>query len=57
MRESDFKGIARFSRLVGDKLKRGIVFYTGTRVLPFKIEEREYFAIPLAILWGNLKGE
>ena len=57
VRESDFKGIARFSRLVGDKLKRGIVFYTGTRVLPFRIEEREYFAIPLAILWGNLKGK
>lgn len=49
--KNDFKGINKFAELVGDRLKSAFVFYTGSRVLPFKIGERTYHAIPLSTLW------
>ena len=52
VRESDFKGIHKFAELVGKKFKYGLVFYTGFRLLPFNKKGKEYYAIPLALLWS-----
>jgi predicted AAA+ superfamily ATPase len=49
--ESDFKGIAKFADSVGPAFKAGFVLYTGTSVLPFRIGDRTFHALPLSILW------
>jgi predicted AAA+ superfamily ATPase len=54
VRESDFKGIAKFAELMGKRYKSGFVFYTGTRLLPFKYKDRIYHAIPLSVLWAKM---
>jgi predicted AAA+ superfamily ATPase len=52
VRESDFKGIHKFSELVGEKFKYGLVLYTGSRILPFNSKGKSFYAIPLALLWS-----
>ncbi|MCK5521975.1 MAG: ATP-binding protein [Thiomargarita sp.] len=51
VRESDFKGLRKFAELVGERFKYGLVFYTGSRLLPFSSGEKPYYAIPLSVLW------
>ena len=51
VRESDFKGLRKFAELVGERLKYGLVFYTGSRLLPFSSGSIPYYAIPLSVLW------
>ena len=51
IRESDFKGLSKFAEFVGDRLKHGLVFYTGSRLLPFSNSGKSYYAVPLSILW------
>jgi predicted AAA+ superfamily ATPase len=51
VRASDFKGMSVFKALVGDKMKHGLVLYTGTRLLPFSVNGSTFYAVPLSILW------
>ncbi len=51
IRDNDFKGLKKLAELTGDRFKYGIVFYTGSRFLPFGSEGKSYFAVPLSILW------
>ena len=51
IREHDFKGLNKLGELVGDQLKYGIIFYTGSRFLPFASGKRSYFAVPLSLFW------
>ena len=51
IRSNDFKGLTTFADLVGDKLKYGLVFYTGSRLLPFGRGEKPFYAVPLSVLW------
>ncbi len=53
VRESDFKGLKKFADLVGERLKYGLVFYTGPRLLPFSSSDKPYYAIPLSVLWSG----
>ena len=48
--EGDFKGLSKLFDFVGDRLETGIVFYGGTRVLPFLVKGRRFFAIPISRL-------
>lgn len=48
--EPDFKGLRRFAEFVGNKLELGVVFYSGARVLPFKIAHRTFYAAPISLL-------
>ena len=52
VRGSDFKGLIKFSELVGDRFKYGLIFYTGSRLLPFRSGSIPYYAIPLSVLWS-----
>jgi hypothetical protein len=52
VRESDFKGLRKFAEWVGERLKYGLIFYTGSRLLPFSNGEKPYYAIPLSVLWS-----
>ena len=51
IRGNDFKGLHTFADLVGDKLKYGLVFYTGSRLLPFGSGDQPFYAVPLSMLW------
>lgn len=45
---SDFKNLQQFADDTGEKFYRGVVFYTGERVIPFG---KNLFAIPISALW------
>ncbi|KHD04906.1 ATPase AAA [Candidatus Thiomargarita nelsonii] len=53
VRESDFKGLRKLAEWVGGRLKYGLVFYTGSRLLPFSGENKRYYAMPLSVLWSQ----
>lgn len=50
VRREDFKGLAALAELAGDSLERGLVFYGGERVLPFRVGERQFQAVPMGFL-------
>ncbi len=43
----DFKGLHKLAEFAGDRFLRGVVLYTGTRVLPFNDKSHEMMAVPL----------
>ncbi len=52
IRSNDFKGIKKFAELTGEQFKCGLIFYTGSRLLPFGDgNNKPYYAVPLSILW------
>ncbi|MEA3469545.1 MAG: ATP-binding protein [Thermodesulfobacteriota bacterium] len=51
IRNNDFKGLKKFAELTGDQFRYGLVFYTGSRLLPFSDWNKPYFAVPLSVLW------
>ena len=46
----DFKNIKYLQELVGNKLIKGIVLYTGDKILPFG---KDLLAVPINTLWEN----
>ncbi len=51
IRNNDFKGLKKFAELVGNQFRYGLIFYTGSRFLPFSDGNKPYFAVPLSMLW------
>ena len=50
IKKEHFKGILSLAKNIKDKNFKGIVCYGGDKVLPFKIEEYQFWAIPLKVL-------
>jgi predicted AAA+ superfamily ATPase len=50
IKSEHFKGLLTIAKTIKDKNFKGIVFYGGDKVLPFKIEEHQFWVIPLKIL-------
>jgi uncharacterized protein len=48
--ERDFAGLRALADFAGSRLKRGLVFYAGERVLPFKYGNHQFHAAPLSWL-------
>ncbi len=46
----DFKGLAVLAELAGQQFERGILFYTGQEVLPFRYHDMVFHALPLGLL-------
>lgn len=46
----DFKGLATLAELAGRQFERGILFYTGQEILPFRYQGRGFHALPLGLL-------
>ena len=47
---ADFKGLRSLAEDVGDRLRAGIVLYTGEAVVPFG---PRLHAVPLSLLWAH----
>ena len=45
-----FKGLLVLAKTIGNKNFKGIVFYGGDKILPYKIEDYQFWAIPLKVL-------
>jgi len=50
LKNEHFKGLLSLARTIHNKNFKGIVLYGGDKVLPYKIEEFQFWAIPLKIL-------
>ena len=50
--ERDFKGLYQFATLVGKKFQRGVLLYGGSQLLPFRIGEFNFYAVPIGILFA-----
>lgn len=46
----DFRGLATLAELTGQQFERGILFYTGQEILPFRYQGRGFHALPLGLL-------
>ncbi len=46
----DFRGLSALSEFAGAKFQQGILLYTGFRVLPFRIKDKTFCALPLSAL-------
>jgi predicted AAA+ superfamily ATPase len=51
VRVEDFKGLRKLAELAGERFTAGYVVYNGERLLSFKQDEIEFFAIPFSALF------
>lgn len=51
VKENDFRGLKRLAEIAGDKFQKGIVLYTGNRVLG-GFGGKNLYAVPIAALWA-----
>ncbi len=47
--EGDFKGLRVLADFAGSKFIRGILFYTGQEILPFRFDGKQFFALPIGL--------
>ncbi|MCX7114738.1 MAG: DUF4143 domain-containing protein [Gammaproteobacteria bacterium] len=47
---ADFNGLVSLAECSGHRFDRGVLFYSGQNILPFKIGERIFYALPIASL-------
>ena len=46
----DFKGLIKLADFSGHQFYGGILLYMGTRLLPFKIDNTTFYAVPISII-------
>ncbi len=47
--QRDFKGLRVLSEFTGKKFTQGILFYTGQEVLPFRFDDKQFYALPISL--------
>ncbi len=50
IKNEHFKGLLALAKIMKDKNFKGIIFYGGDKVLPYKIEDYQFWTIPLRVL-------
>lgn len=55
LNEQDFKPLVKLAEFAGNRLERGLMFYTGRDILPFEIGGRTFHALPIGLLFGGSK--
>ena len=48
----DFKGLSVLAEFAGNNFEQGILLYTGQAVLPFKLGEKTFYALPMGLFLG-----
>lgn len=52
VKPEDFSGLSIFADYAKDKFLHGVLFYSGDKVLPFRIQNTTYHAVPISTLLG-----
>jgi predicted AAA+ superfamily ATPase len=50
VKPEDFSGLSNFADYAKDKFLHGVLFYTGDKILPFRINDTVFHALPLSSL-------
>jgi predicted AAA+ superfamily ATPase len=50
VRPDDFSGLVSFADYAGEKFLHGVLLYTGDKVLPFRINDRVFQALPVSFV-------
>jgi len=50
VKAEDFSGLSNFADYAGKKFSHGVLFYSGDKVLPFKVDDRVFHALPIFLL-------
>ncbi|MFT6957686.1 MAG: putative AAA+ superfamily ATPase [Halieaceae bacterium] len=50
--KADFTGLASLASYAGNKFKQGFLLYSGEKILPMKIDNYSFTAIPFSSLYG-----
>lgn len=50
VKSSDFNGLMSLAEFAGERFLHGVIFYTGREILPFKIAEHQFYALPIGLL-------
>jgi hypothetical protein len=50
VRTDDFSGLYSFADYAGDRFLHGILYYSGDRILPFRLNDVTFFAVPISTL-------
>ncbi|MBU1568077.1 MAG: ATP-binding protein [Proteobacteria bacterium] len=48
VKPEDFSGLSVFAEYAGDRFLRGVLFYSGDKILPFRINDIVFHALPIA---------
>jgi len=47
--KQDFKALGKLAEYAGSRLIQGILFYTGKDILPFRVGDRAFHAVPVGL--------
>lgn len=53
VKAEDFKGLSSFAEYAKDRFLHGVLFYSGDKILPFRINGIVFHALPLSWLCGH----
>jgi predicted AAA+ superfamily ATPase len=53
VKPEDFAGLSTFADYAGDRFLRGVLFYSGDTILPFRVKDRVFHALPVSSLWSQ----
>ncbi len=53
VKPEDFSGLSVFAEYAGDRFLRGVLYYSGDTILPFRIKNRVFHALPISSLWSD----
>lgn len=51
VRTEDFSGLASFAEYAGNQFQQGVLLYSGDKILPFRINNTVFHALPISLLW------
>ena len=49
LKQEDFRGLSALADYAGTQFEQGVIFYSGDRLLPFKVGERVFHAVPMGV--------
>ena len=53
VKPEDFAGLSAFADYAGDRFMHGVLYYSGDTILPFRIKDRVFHALPISSLWND----
>jgi predicted AAA+ superfamily ATPase len=54
VRQEDFFGLSAFAEYAGDRFLHGVLFYSGDKILPFRINDTQFYALPISTIFPEI---